>query len=173
MWAGFIRDSGERLIEEHIMRKKYKKRIRTFRDLVVYQKTNEAAIEIANRILPVIERKNHKLKKDLQDISSKIPRMMSEAHSKRFDKPVYALNLMMEVMSLCNEVIVILEQVKGLKNIGRIPGSEGQGKEDTTNSENNGIPETVINEIIRKYELSKKKILHLSRSWKKYYVEKK
>lgn len=133
------------------MRKK--KKIRTFRDLVVYQKTKKAASIIRNKILPLLE-EDSDLHQKLQEVSLEIPRMISEAHSKKYDQPVHSLELMVEVMALANEAIVLLEQVKEM---------DFQEEE---------APKALIDKLIKKYEMSRKKILHLSRSWKKYYLKK-
>lgn len=130
-----------------------KKKIRTFRDLVVYQKTKKAASIIRNKILPLLE-EDSDLHQKLREVSLEIPRMISEAHSKKYDQPVHSLELMVEVMALANEAIVLLEQVKEM---------DFQEEE---------APQALIDKLIKKYEMSRKKILHLSRSWKKYYLKK-
>lgn len=141
------------------MRQKRKK-IRTFRDLVVYQKTRQAALDIKNKILPLLE-EGSVLREKLQEVSLEIPRMISEAHSKKYDQPVHSLELMVEVMALANEAIVLLEQIKGIEQ-----------EEEQEQQEQREIPKTMIDKVIKEYEMSRKKILHLSRSWKKYYVKK-
>ncbi len=132
-----------------------KRKIQTFRDLIVYQNTREASLEIANKVIPFLE--DEVLRKKLREVSMEIPRMISEAHSKRFDRPAYSLEIMMEVMSRANEAIVLLEQVKGLEL------SDGNDEKK--------ISEALIGSVIREYEMSRKKVFHLSRSWKKYYIK--
>ena len=99
------------------MEKKYKKTIRSFRDLDVYQNTYEASVIIAKKILPelpVLEK--YDLRDQLSRSSKAIPRLVAEGFAKKHQKSGFQKYLD-DAMGECNETIVSLEHVKDIYGV--------------------------------------------------------
>jgi len=118
------------------------KRIRTFRDLEVYQKALEAAVLTTKNILPEI--KEYILQDDMIKCSLDIPNNIAKAHSYRFSKK--GLELLDKAMSQSNQMVVYLEQIRDIY----------------------GIEKVLIEEVIRRYIYNRRKIFNLYNAWKKY-----
>jgi hypothetical protein len=131
-----------------------KKPIRSFRDLEVYQRTQEIATQIMKTIAPVLSGKNYHSESAFIETALSIPEKMAEAHSRRFDDEQLALQLLNDTKIKCNKMIVYLEQIKNIY---------GEDKE--------GIDKVVCEDIIKKYNVVRIKIRNLYKAWYKFMVE--
>lgn len=124
-----------------------KRPIRSFRDLEVYQRTARASVEIMKRLLPVLEARACPVKEKLVDCCLEIPRLIGKSHSKRFDNPRSSLVLLEDVMSLCNDAVVYLEQIRNIyvEDVDRV----------------------ICDEQIKEYFYSRRKIFNLYKAWKR------
>jgi len=127
-----------------------KRPIRSFRDLEVYQKTAEIFVEVMKKIVPLLP-EDAQLKKELIDVSMRIPHFIAEAHSRRFDDKEKSMKLIEEVLFLCNNAIVYIEQVRDVYS--------------------EQLDKVVCNEIIKRYSWTRQKIFNLYKAWKKYYSQ--
>jgi len=125
-----------------------RKPVRTFRDLEVYQKSLEGAVAFSKKILPVIEEKGYQLKEEMTKCSLRIPRLIAEAHSARFDKEESGLKLLDQAMTDSNKMVVYLEQVRDIYS--------------------DKVERVLIEELIRKYVRNRRKIFHLYKAWEKF-----
>lgn len=121
--------------------------IRSFRDLEVYQRTAKASVEIMKSLLPLLTEQNCPVKEKLVDCCLEVPRLIGKSHSKRFDDPPASLVLLEEVMSLCNDAVVYLEQIRDIY------------VED--------VNKVILDEIIKEYFYSRRKIFNLYKAWKR------
>lgn len=121
--------------------------IRSFRDLEVYQKTSMLFVEVMKKIAPLLP-DDTSLKKELIDVSMKIPHYIAEAHSRRFDNKERSMKLMEEVLFLCNKVSVYIEQVRDVYS--------------------DKLDKVVCNEIIKGYTWARQKIFNLFKAWKRF-----
>lgn len=95
----------------------YKKSIRSFYDLEVYQQSYQAAITIIKRILVQLPKEEKfDLDSQLRRSSKAVPRLIAEAYSKRYQKKGYQ-SLLDDATEESNETIVSLSQVKDIYNI--------------------------------------------------------
>ena len=125
-----------------------KKPIRTFRDLEVYQRTNQAATEIMTKVMPLLAESNSPLKEKLVDCCLKIPESIATAHSHRFETGE-ELKFLEDALEGCNKAVVYLEQVRDIF----IKDIEGRA---------------VCDDLIKRYILTRRKIFNLYRAWKKF-----
>ena len=99
------------------MEKKYKKTIRSFRDLDVYQNTYEASVMIAKKILPELPLlEKYDLRDQLSRSSKAIPRLVAEGFARKHQKSGFQKYLD-DAMGECNETIVSLEHVKDIYGV--------------------------------------------------------
>ena len=124
-----------------------KRPIRTFRDLEVYQRTAKSSVRIMKEVLPLLEAKDCPVKDKLVDCVLEIPRFIGKGHSKRFDEPEASLSLLEDVMSLCNDAVVYLEQIRDIYA--------------------DDVDSVVFNDIIQEYIFSRRKIFNLFKAWKR------
>ena len=124
-----------------------KRPIRSFRDLEVYQRTAKSSVRIMKEVLPILEGKACPVKEKLVDACLEIPRLIGKSHSKRFDAPKGSLSILEDVMSLCNDVVVYLEQIRDIY------------VED--------VDAVIFNDIIKEYFFSRRKIFNLFKAWKR------
>ncbi|MCS7150861.1 MAG: hypothetical protein NZ928_00530 [Endomicrobia bacterium] len=127
-----------------------KKPIRSFRDLEVYQRTAEIFVDVMKKIVPLLP-EDVPLKKELVDVSMKIPHYIAEAHSRRFDDKTKAMQLIEEVLFLCNKAMVYIEQVRDVYS--------------------DQLDKVVCNEMIKSYTWARQKIFNLYKAWKRFYTE--
>ncbi len=145
----------------------YKKPVKSFQDLEVYQKSLEVSVFVAKNILSkMIEEEGEKKKgertrqngkldstkeliyKSLAPCALGLPRLIAEAHSIRFGDKEESVVMLEKVMLSCNKLVVYLEQVRDICETG--------------------IQWEVFNELIKKIFDIRRKVLHLEMSWKKY-----
>lgn len=153
-YGNFKRQSGYRV----------KKPIRSFKDLEVYYRTEQASVRIIKDVMPHLAdgKCPEKLKDQLLTCSLRIPQMIAESHSKRFDDKTLALKMLDEAKHACNTVVVYLEQVRDVA----APAAPGPGASGPA-----GAPATVVtvcNEIVREYAFTRVKILNLLKAWLKF-----
>jgi len=132
---------------------KKKKYIRSFRDLEVYQKTEKASVDVIKKVLFLLKETQTPLKEKIVEVSLSIPYKIALAHSKRFDNKEEAIMLIEEAKNDCAGLIVYLEQIR-----------------DIYIDESDRV---ILNEIIKQYSFSRRKIVNLLRAWKRYEEEKK
>lgn len=137
-----------------------KRPVRSFRDLIVYQKALEGTVVVAKRIMPVIGIKRDKRKTEdnvgieypkadeMITCSLEIPRQIAEAHSIRFNNPKIAIDTLEQAMAGCNKMVVYCEQIRD------IYGSE--------------VDRAVCEDLIKKYIYLRRKIFNLEKAWKKF-----
>ena len=92
-------------------------RIKSFRDLEVYQNSYNASIEVAIKILSKLPAEEKFVLKDQLNRASKaIPRLIAEGYAKKHQKAGFQKYLD-DAMAECNETIVCLEQIKDIYKI--------------------------------------------------------
>jgi len=95
----------------------YKKPIRSFKDLEVYQNSYQASLTIAFQILPKLpESEKYDLKNQLSRSTKAIPRLIAEGFAKKHQRQGFQKYLD-DAMAECNETMVGLEQVKDIYKI--------------------------------------------------------
>ncbi len=94
-----------------------KNRIKSFRDLEVYQNTYNASVTIAAKILPKLpDVEKYDLYTQLSKSSKAIPRLIAEGFAKKHQKHSFQ-KYIDDAMADCNETIVILEHIKDIYKI--------------------------------------------------------
>lgn len=119
-----------------------KRPIKSFQDLEVYQKTLGIAIALTKKI------KSEKISALALDLPVKI----ATAHSLRFSDQNKAIQILEETMLGCNLLVVYLEQYRDI--------------------ENKEIETDFFEEQIKNLLTVRMKIMHLQRSWKKFFEKK-
>ncbi len=125
-----------------------KKPIRSFRDLEVYQRTNQVATEIMTKVMPLIGEGNSLIKEKLIECCLRIPESLATAHSHRFETGE-ELKYLEDALEDCNKAVVYLEQVRDIF----IKGIEGRA---------------LCDDLIKRYILVRRKIFNLLKAWKKF-----
>ncbi len=121
-----------------------KRPVKSFQDLEVYQKALAICVAVVKKI-PAQE--------ELHQSVIAIPRLIATAHSLRFADQQKAIAILEDTMLKCNLTVVYLEQYRDIYN------------KDI---------EIEFFEVQIKNLLSlRMKLLHLQRSWKKFFAEKK
>lgn len=124
-----------------------KKPIRSFRDLEVYQRTNQVATEIMTKIVPLLEG-NSPIKEKLIECCLKIPESIASAHSRRFETGG-ELKLLDDALEGCNKAVVYLEQARDIF----VKEIEGRA---------------VCEDLIKRYILARRKIFNLYKAWRRF-----
>lgn len=119
-----------------------KRPIKSFQDLEVYQKVLAIAVLLTKKV------KNEKISTLALDLPVKI----ASAHSLRFSNQNKAIQILEEVMLHCNLLIVYLEEYRDI--------------------ENKDIEAEFFAELIKNLLSVRLKILHLQRSWIKFFQTK-
>jgi len=124
---------------------KIRKKIVSFRDLEVYQRTYDASLLVMKNIVPELPNSE---KYDLQDQLSRsskaIPRLIAEGYAKRHQRQGFQKYLA-DAMAECNETVVSLSQCRDIypKNI------------DTN----------LCDELIGNYDIAGRQLYRLAESW--------
>ena len=124
------------------------KKIVSFKDLIVYERTYNASIEVMNKIvskLPVSEK--YDLADQLRRACKAIPRLIAEGYGKRHQKSGFQKYLD-DALGECNEMIVSLSHAKDLYF--------------------KYIDSKLCKELIESYDIAGKQIYRLSESWTKF-----
>jgi hypothetical protein len=125
--------------------------LRTFRDLEVYQRTQDAASAIARLLAPVIAGKGYCFERQLVERALGIPATIARAHAQRFDDPLEAMSTLGQAQAACNEVIVFLEQVRDI--FGDL------------------VDRQLCTDLVTKYATARLKIHNLSNAWNRFLAE--
>ena len=99
------------------MESNYKKPIKSFKDLEVYQNSYKASVIIHSRIITKLPNKErYDLNSQLSRSSKAVPRLIAEGFAKKHQKSGFQKYLD-DAMAECNENIVSLEHVKDIYKI--------------------------------------------------------
>jgi four helix bundle protein len=94
-------------------------KIRSFRDLDVYQNSYSAMLEVMKEIVPLLpENEKYDLKDQLSRSCKAIPRLIAEGYAKKHQKAGFQKYLN-DAMGESNETIVSLEQCRDIYNINK------------------------------------------------------
>lgn len=126
-----------------------KRPVKSFQDLEVYQKLLAVSVTVAKRI-SVTERIPLTLK--IRDTALDLPILIAYAHSIRFAEAAGSLNSLEKSMYKCNLLVVYLEQYRDIYN--------------------KDVETEFFEEQIKNLLSSRMKLLHLQRSWKKFFKDK-
>jgi len=127
------------------------KRIRSFRDLEVYQSTYKACIKMMTEILPKLpDSEKYDLKDQLSRSVKAIPRLIAEGYAKRHQKFGFQKYLD-DAMAECNETIVGLEMCRDI--YGKV------------------IHGLLLEELIDIYDKAGRQIYNLAGAWSKFKDE--
>jgi len=126
----------------------FKRPVRSFRDLEVYQGAMECSVIIAKDIKPKLVRLKYELLENMINCSLSIPLWIGESHSLRFSNFPLAILTLEKAMAGCNKMIIYLEQVLGIY---------GQK-----------LPADLIEDLMRRYIENRGKMFRLEKSWQKF-----
>jgi four helix bundle protein len=125
-----------------------KNKIKSFRDLEVYQNTYRGCIKVMTKIIPRIpDIEKNDLKSQLRRSVKAIPRLIAEGYAKRHQKRGFQKYLD-DAMGECNETIVGLEQCRDL--YGEF------------------VNRQLCEQLIDLYDKSGRQIYNLSSAWTKF-----
>lgn len=137
-----------------------KKKVKRFTDLDVYKKAQECAVFCAKELIDAIpEAPLSEHRAEIRDASirhivtlgMRTPRLIAEAHSKRFGTSKECLDILDTVMLNCNLLIAHMEQARDILDLG--------------------IENARWEEQIENYAGIRQKVLNLQRTWRKYIIE--
>jgi len=129
-----------------------KKPVRGFRDLEIYQKTQESAAQVVRLVPEILKDKNYPTEKKVIEMALDIPAQIARAHSQRYEDRPGAMRRMEEILQRCDWMIVHLEQARD------IFASDEKDK-------------AALTEIIRRYGTVRVKIRNLHKAWKRWGEE--
>lgn len=125
-----------------------RKPVRTFRDLEVYTRTLECAIDIVKKISKSKTYGGFFQREHMINCALSVPLWIAESHSLRFGDQKRGVLLLEQAMAGCNKMVVYLEELRGIYGI----------KADNEQFE----------ELIKKYVDTRGKIFRLEKSWQKW-----
>jgi hypothetical protein len=128
----------------------FKRPVRSFRDLEVYQGAMSCSVIIAKNIKPKLARLKYELLENMINCSLSVPLWIGEAHSQRFSDFRLAILTLEKAMAGCNKMIIYLEQVLGIY---------GQK-----------LPTDLIEDLMKRYIELRGKMFRLEKSWQKFRV---
>jgi four helix bundle protein len=129
------------------MKQNMDKKIVSFKDLIVYQNSYEASIEVMTKIVPKLpDEEKYDLKDQLRRSSKAIPRLIAEGYAKRHQTKGFQKYLD-DALGECNEIIVSLSHAKDI-----------YGKYVDTK---------LCAKLIKIYDVTGKQIYRLAESWTK------
>lgn len=121
------------------------KKIVSFKDLIVYQNTYRASIDVMTKIVPNLpEEEKYDLKDQLRRSCKAIPRLIAEGYAKRHQNKGFQKYLD-DALGECNEIFVSLSHAKDIYY--------------------KYVDIKICKELIDLYEISGKQIYRLSESW--------
>lgn len=126
----------------------FKRPVRSFRDLEVYQGAMECSVIIAKDIKPKLVRLKYELLENMINCSLSIPLWIGESHSLRFSNFPLAILTIEKAMAGCNKMIIYLEQVLGIYG-QKLPGD-------------------LIEDLMRRYIELRGKMFRLEKAWQKF-----
>jgi four helix bundle protein len=120
-----------------------KKRVASFRDLEIYQRSYEAAIVVIRQIVPRLPREEKfDLADQLRRSTKAIPRLIAEGYSKRHQTKGFQKYLD-DALAESNETIVSLSQTRDIY----------------------GIEKNICSDMINEYEIISRQIYTLALVW--------
>jgi four helix bundle protein len=123
-----------------------KNKIRSFKDLIVYQNSYKSMLVVMKEIIPNLpESEKFDLKSQLSRSCKAIPRLIAEGYAKRHQKAGFN-KYIDDAMGECNETIVSIEQVKDIY----------------------GINIDVCNVLINNYDITGRQLYKLGESWRNF-----
>lgn len=130
--------------------------VKSFRDLDVYKNTTALSADIFRLKLPERYRKSEKLKKELgifYDLAKNIPRLIAESYSEKFTSLDLALGKLEKAAEISNLIIAKIDFLSIV-----IDDADMRG---------------VFLDIVKKYQINKRKILNLKRAWRRVFGDQK
>lgn len=122
--------------------------IKSYRDLVVYQSSYSACLDVILKVLPKLPKEERfDLVDQLRRSTKAIPRLIAEGYAKRHQKAGFQKYLY-DAMGECNESIVGFEQCRDLYG--------------------GFIDRNLIDSLIDKYIIIGKQLYRLSEGWRKF-----
>ncbi len=123
-----------------------KNKIRSFKDLIVYQNSYQAMLIVMKELIPFLpESEKYDLKSQLSRSCKAIPRLIAEGYAKRHQKAGFK-KYIDDSMGECNETIVSIEQVKDIYSI-RV---------------------NLYDELINTYDITGRQLYKLGESWQNF-----
>lgn len=123
-------------------------KIVSFNDLIVYNNTYKASIDVMTKIIPMLpDSEKYDLKDQLSRSCKGIPRLIAEGYAKRHQRMGFQKYLD-DALGECNEIIVSLSHAKDIYY--------------------NYVDVKFCEELINTYNISGKQIYRLSESWSKF-----
>jgi four helix bundle protein len=127
---------------------KEKKKIRSFADLEVYQRTYDASIEVMKSVIPLIpDTEKYDLKDQLSRSSKAIPRLIAEGYARRHQNKGFQKYLD-DAMGECNETIVSLSHCRDVYD--------------------SYVDIALCNNLIETYDISGRQLYRLEESWSEF-----
>ena len=130
---------------------RFKRPIRSYKDLEIYQKSSEIFVDVMKKIIPVLPQDDTNIKKEITEVCMKILHLIAEAHSRRFDDKERSLKIIEEVLFLCNKAAVYIEQARDVYS--------------------EQLDKVVCNEIIKRYSWVRQKVFNFYKALKKFEQE--
>lgn len=127
--------------------------IKTFRDLDVYKNTTLLCAEIFGLKLPEKYRKKEKLQAELGllcDLAKRVPLFIAEGHSRKFGNPTAGQTKLEQTAELVNMIISKIDFLGAVVDDLEF--------------------KTALIELIKKYQINKRRILNLKRAWGKGFA---
>ncbi|MFH1867333.1 MAG: four helix bundle protein [Candidatus Omnitrophota bacterium] len=124
------------------------KKIRSYRDLNVYQRTYDAALSVMMKIIPKLpDSEKYDLRNQLSRSSKSIPRLIAEGYAKRHQKQGFQKYLD-DAMGECNETVVSLSQCRDIYA--------------------KFIDKELCDKLIEIYDISGRQLYRLEESWSRF-----
>ena len=140
---------GKKTKIKSFMEKDTNKKIRSFKDLIVYQNSYKAMLLVMKEILPDLpQSEKYDLRDQLSRSCKAIPRLIAEGYAKRHQKAGFQKYLD-DAMAESNETIVSLSQVKDLYS--------------------KYIDVDLCEELIDMYDKISRQLYNLALAWSKFY----
>ena len=131
------------------MEKDENKKIKSFKDLIVYQNSYKAMLLVMKEVLPSLPQSDkYDLRYQLSRSCKAIPRLIAEGYAKRHQKAGFQKYLD-DAMGECNETLVGLEQTKDIYEV----------KID------------LCNDLIETYDICGRQIYRLRESWQNFKIK--
>jgi hypothetical protein len=130
--------------------RKYRVRstIKSFRDLEVYQKTNQLSVEIFKLEIPSNLKAHQKISEEMKilaDLSKLVPKLIAESYGDKFNDFNLALNKLEKCLQVITNIIAKLDFLVAL--IDKVEYREQ------------------LNISIKQYQVQRRKILNLKNAW--------
>ena len=129
-----------------------KRPVRSFRDLEVYAKTLECAVDVVRLFTASKPFEKFPFREHMAQCALSIPLTIAEAHSVRFGDHALAIQLLEKAMAGCNKMVVYIEELRGIY---------GQK-----------VEQDPAETLIQNYMLTRGKLFRLEKTWRKWDEEK-